>query len=96
VEERDWESDGDWDWHSAAGETHAELDGLLAAAIARSEEQLDAALSRGGLDQPLSRERKSGQTPTLRWLLIHMVEEYARHAGHGDLIRESIDGAKDV
>ena len=30
------------------------------------------------------------------YLLIHMVEEYARHAGHADLIRESVDGAKDV
>jgi uncharacterized damage-inducible protein DinB len=92
----DWEADQDWDWHSAADDTHAELDALLVAAIARSEERLEAALERGGLDQPLSRERREGQTPTLRWLLIHMVEEYSRHAGHADLIRESIDGATDI
>ena len=30
---------------------------------------------------------------TLRWVLTHMVEEYARHIGHADLIRERIDGA---
>ncbi len=30
---------------------------------------------------------------SLRWVLIHMVEEYARHNGHADLIRERIDGA---
>ncbi len=29
----------------------------------------------------------------LRWILGHMVEEYARHCGHADLIRESVDGA---
>ena len=28
----------------------------------------------------------------LRWILVHMIEEYARHCGHADLIRESIDG----
>jgi Protein of unknown function (DUF664) len=30
---------------------------------------------------------------SLRWILIHMIEETARHAGHADLLRESIDGA---
>jgi len=33
-----------------------------------------------------------GETVTLRWVLIHMVEETARHAGHADIIRELIDG----
>ena len=32
-------------------------------------------------------------TVSLRWLLIHMVEEYAQHNGHADLLRERIDGA---
>ncbi|WP_067833648.1 DinB family protein [Actinomadura kijaniata] len=35
----------------------------------------------------------SGETVTLRWLLIHMIEETARHAGHMDVLRELIDGA---
>ena len=30
---------------------------------------------------------------TLRWILVHMIEEYARHNGHADLLRERIDGA---
>jgi len=34
----------------------------------------------------------SGDTVTLRWVLIHMVEETARHAGHMDIVRELIDG----
>ena len=29
---------------------------------------------------------------TLRWILVHLIEEYARHCGHADLLRESIDG----
>ncbi|HEY7626337.1 MAG TPA: DUF664 domain-containing protein, partial [Ilumatobacteraceae bacterium] len=34
-----------------------------------------------------------GDAVTLRWVLVHMVEETARHAGHADIIRELIDGA---
>ena len=30
--------------------------------------------------------------PTVRWVLLHLVEELARHAGHADVVRESIDG----
>ena len=37
--------------------------------------------------------RRSGEPYSLRWMLLHMIEEYARHNGHADLIRESIDGA---
>jgi Protein of unknown function (DUF664) len=35
----------------------------------------------------------AGFHPNLRWILIHMIEEYARHCGHADLLRERIDGA---
>ena len=31
--------------------------------------------------------------PSMRWVLVHMIEEYARHCGHADLIRQAIDGA---
>ena len=43
----------------------------------------------------LSQERseRTGQQFSLRWILTHMIEEYARHNGHADLLRESIDGA---
>jgi hypothetical protein len=93
----DWDADEDWDWHSAAEQTHAELDALLVEAIADSDRLLDEALARGGPEQQALRERKGGgDTVTLRWILVHMVEEYARHAGHADLIRQSIDGATDV
>ena len=45
-----------------------------------------------GLDQPTRRSFADGRTPSVRWVLVHLVEEYARHAGHADLIRESVDG----
>ncbi|WSQ23787.1 DinB family protein [Streptomyces zaomyceticus] len=35
-------------------------------------------------------------TVSLRWVLVHMIEEYARHNGHADLLRERIDGARGV
>jgi uncharacterized damage-inducible protein DinB len=36
---------------------------------------------------------RRGEEVTLRWILVHMIEEYARHNGHADLIRQRIDGA---
>lgn len=94
-----WDEDPDWDWHSAAGASYAELDALLVETIARADRCLDEALAADPeLDRPVARPRppEKGQTATLRWVLVHMVEEYARHAGHADLIRQSIDGATDV
>ncbi|CAN5825789.1 MAG: DinB family protein [Geodermatophilaceae bacterium] len=37
--------------------------------------------------------RRSGEAIPLRWIYLHMIEEYARHNGHADLLRERIDGA---
>ncbi|MFG1603662.1 DinB family protein [Actinoplanes sp. NPDC049265] len=40
------------------------------------------------------RELTEGVTPpSMRWVLIHMIEETARHAGHADILREKVDGA---
>ncbi|MPZ51626.1 MAG: DUF664 domain-containing protein [Acidimicrobiia bacterium] len=44
------------------------------------------------LDAITPRPRR-GQALSLRWILLHMIEEYARHNGHADLLRERIDGA---
>lgn len=52
---------------------------LFAAAMAAS----GPAHQRGESDSP---------APSLRYILLNMIEEYARHNGHADLIRESIDG----
>jgi uncharacterized damage-inducible protein DinB len=36
------------------------------------------------------------QTRNIRWIYVHMIEEYARHNGHADLLRESVDGATGI
>ena len=41
----------------------------------------------------LSVGRRENKQVRLRWILVHLVEEYARHCGHADLLREAIDGA---
>jgi hypothetical protein len=51
----------------------------------------DSVLADGGLDYPLAISDWT-ETPNLRRVVVDMVEEYARHTGHADLIRESTDG----
>jgi hypothetical protein len=41
----------------------------------------------------LSASLRPGQAPSMRWVLVHMIEETGRHAGHADILREQIDGA---
>jgi uncharacterized damage-inducible protein DinB len=85
----DWEADNDWDWHSAADDTPEELWVLWEAAVERSR---TAVASDPDPDREALRTRPGHDPFTLRWILAHMVQEYARHNGHADLIRQSIDG----
>ncbi len=58
---------------------------------------LDRVISASGLEtRSVKRSRTRGEPFSLRWILLHMIEEYARHNGHADLIRESIDALKAV
>ena len=86
----DWESDPDWEFDVAPT---MDIDDVLNAyreAIARSNAIVTAAAS---CDQLSARAHpRTGEHWSLRWILVHMIEETARHAGHADLIRESIDG----
>jgi uncharacterized damage-inducible protein DinB len=88
----DWRADSDWDWHSAAEDTPEQLLTLWQDAVDRSRTLVAQALTNGGLDQPARRTWPDGRAPSLRWILCHMIEEYARHNGHADLLRESVDG----
>ncbi|MBB5800807.1 putative damage-inducible protein DinB [Saccharothrix ecbatanensis] len=89
----DWKADPDWEWNSAADDSPEQLRALWQDAVARSRASVDEALAAGGLEQRSKRTWPDGNAPTLRWILVHMIEEYARHNGHADLIRESVDGA---
>ena len=51
-------------------------------------------IASAALDQRAARSRREGEEPaTLRWILVHLLEETARHAGHADILREQIDGS---
>ena len=88
----DWDADPDWDWHSAAKDTPQQLRALWHDNVDRSRARVAEALAGGGLEQLARRAEPSGESPSLRWILCHMIEEYARHNGHADLIREAVDG----
>jgi len=88
----DWATDPDWEWHSAAEDSPEQLVSLWQEAVGRSRTLVAEAIADGGLDRLASYTWPDGRTPSLRRLLIDMIEEYARHVGHADLIRESVDG----
>jgi hypothetical protein len=79
------DGDHDGDFHPPPGATLAEALETYWSEIARADEVYAAA----DLDEI---ERKEGGEYSLRWILVHLVEEYARHCGQADLIREAIDG----
>lgn len=81
-----WHEDADWDWHAAAKRPGDEL----RAALQLRWEGNDAAIAAIDLDAVSALEH-DGAPVTLRWVLLHFIEEYSRHCGHADLIRESID-----
>lgn len=88
----DWSADPDWDWDSARDDDPDELRALWRDAVEHSRRLTDLALSSGGLDRPAAVSWPDGRAPSLRWILVHMIEEYARHNGHADLLREAVDG----
>ena len=88
----DWKATPDWEWESAAEDTPDQLRTLWQDAVDRSRARVAEALAGGGLDQLARRTWPDGSAPSLRWILCHMIEEYARHNGHADLLREAVDG----
>ncbi len=89
----DWDADPEWDWHSAAEDSPEQLYALWQEAVARSRSTVAEALADGGLDRlAMGITNDRGEVPSLRRILIDLIEEYARHVGHADLIRESVDG----
>lgn len=85
----DWDADPDFEFRTAVDVPGAELRRRYGDACARSREITRSADS---LDQRSATARSNGQHFDLRWVLLHMIEETAGHAGHADLLREAIDG----
>ena len=81
-----------WEFRSAVDDSPEELYALYDDAVARSRDRLAEALASGGLDRPGAQEWPDGRSPSLRRHVCDAIEEYGRHTGHADLIREAVDG----
>ncbi len=87
-----WDGNDDWEFTSAADDTPDQLYALYDGAVARSRERIAAAVVEHGLDMSVAANDGEGAHANLRRLVCDMVEEYGRHTGHADLIREAVDG----
>ncbi len=87
-----WDGSNDWEFISAADNSPEELYALWDGAVERSRARLDAALADGGPDQLIHASLPDGRHANLRRLVCDMIEEYGRHTGHADLLREAVDG----
>ncbi|HZC69166.1 MAG TPA: DUF664 domain-containing protein [Jatrophihabitans sp.] len=92
-EELGWDGRGSWAFTFAAQDmSPAELYALWDGAVERSHKRLDAAIADGGLDQLVHLAWPDGRHASLRRLVCDLIEEYGRHTGHADLLREAVDG----
>ena len=81
------------EWDNAAGDSGDELRRLWEERVESSRAIVARELAAGPAALDTTHPAWGGQGfPSLRWVLVHMIEEYARHNGHADLLRQSIDG----
>lgn len=89
----DWDADPDWELTSAASDSPDNLHRMFEDAVRAANDNIAEADASGGLEfESVRPSRRVDGGFSLRWILLHMIEEYARHNGHADLLRESIDG----
>jgi uncharacterized damage-inducible protein DinB len=91
-EDVDFDADPDWEWRTGAEDPPAELEALWTRSVERSRQVVDRVLQEQGLDGLADLTWPDGRKPTVRAILLDMIEEYARHTGHADLLREAVDG----
>jgi hypothetical protein len=87
-----WDSDEDWEFTSAADDSPEELYALYDGAVLRARARYEAAISDRGLDGTVAASFGPDRHASLRHLLFDMLEEYGRHTGQADLLREAVDG----
>jgi Protein of unknown function (DUF664) len=87
----DWAADPDWPFTSAVDDAPHDLYALYDASVARSRQRLRQAIAAGGLDQ-LTFAGSDIERASLRRMVTDLIEEYGRHTGHADLLREQVDG----
>lgn len=100
----DWKATPDWEWDAVHTITGEAMRAQWHTSVERSRAGLDEALQTasasslpsadGDVLSTLAKGKRprNGEPVSLRWILVHMIEEYARHNGHADLMREAIDG----
>ncbi len=91
-DEVDFDADPDWEWRTGAQDSPEQLYALWRSAVRRSRDVVAAVLQQGGLDGAARFTGRDGRAASVREMLLDMIEEYARHTGHADLLRESVDG----
>jgi uncharacterized damage-inducible protein DinB len=87
-----WGGEDDPEFASAADDTPEQLYAWWDGAVARSRVRLAAALAEAGPEQLIHMGHPDGRRASLRRLLCDLIEEYGRHTGHADLLREAVDG----
>jgi hypothetical protein len=87
-----WDDNDDWEFVSAADDSPQDLYALYDGAVSRARARLVGALADGGLDREVAAADGVGNHANLRRLMLDMVEEYGRHTGQADLLREAVDG----
>lgn len=85
--------DPDWSFTSASGASPEQLHAWLDESVGVSDAVIANALAGPDGLGALSEGTEDGARVSLRWIVCHLIEEYARHNGHADLIRQSVDGA---
>ncbi|MET1059528.1 MAG: DinB family protein [Nocardioides sp.] len=88
----DWANEENWEFRSAAEDSPEELYAMYDASVARARANLAEALADGDLGRPIAETWDDGDAPSIRRMLVDLIEEYARHTGHADILREAVDG----
>lgn len=88
----DWDAHPDWPFTTAADDSPETLYALWDGAVERARARFATAVRDGGLDQLIHEAWPDGSRMSLRRMVFDLVEEYGRHTGHADLLRESVDG----
>jgi hypothetical protein len=84
----DFDADPEWEFRTAADDSPEELRLIWEENVTRSR----AAVAGKAMDATSVRPTRRGDLFSLRWVVLHMIEEYARHLGHADFLRENVDG----
>lgn len=86
-----WDSQPDWEFDEAHTMQWSEIEQRWLDTVAASRVTVDSASSLDDLGATV----EGRPDVNLRWILVHLIEEYARHAGHADLLRQRADGVTD-